>query len=156
MILIFLMRSPLKWNATQFRLSKTPEHSARYFFKPCLACNVLSPSLLTCLHNFAHVSRWTDLENVAIRQRRVPADELYSMIHVPRLKDENAAELFFGFRIGTICRCPLCRSSRTGSGRFPQTEVLRHRPSFRWREDARRMQGMCRTWRFARSQSDNR
>jgi hypothetical protein len=26
--------------------------------------------------------------------------ELYSMIHVPRLKDENAAELFLGFRIG--------------------------------------------------------
>src|ERR1043165_2634108 len=26
------------------------------------------------------------------------------MIHVPRFKDENAAELFLGFRIRTICR----------------------------------------------------
>ena len=27
------------------------------------------------------------------------------MIHVPRLKDENAAELFLGFRIGTVGSC---------------------------------------------------
>ena len=31
--------------------------------------------------------------------------ELYSMIQVPRLKDENAAELFHGFRVGTVRRC---------------------------------------------------
>src|SRR5215467_2614584 len=31
--------------------------------------------------------------------------ELYSMIHDPRLKDEYAAELFLGFRIGTVCSC---------------------------------------------------
>src|SRR5262245_15814673 len=104
MILIFLMRSPLKWNATQFRLSKTPEHSARYFFKPCLAHSVLSPALLACFHQFVQIRRWTYLENVAICQRRMLADELYSMIHVPRFKDENAAELFLGFGIGTICR----------------------------------------------------
>ena len=55
MILIFLMRSPLKWNATQFRLSKTPEHSARYFFKPCLARSVLSPALLSCFQHFVQV-----------------------------------------------------------------------------------------------------
>jgi hypothetical protein len=32
------------------------------------------------------------------------ADQLYSMVHVPRLKDKNAAELFLGFRIGTVGR----------------------------------------------------
>jgi hypothetical protein len=41
--------------------------------------------------------RWPNLENVAIGQRRMLADELYSVIHVPRLKDENAAQLFLGF-----------------------------------------------------------
>src|ERR1700739_1172045 len=54
----------------------------------------LSPPPLALLYDFAHVSGWANLENVAVRQRRVLADELYSMIHVPRLKDENAAELF--------------------------------------------------------------
>src|SRR5262249_29682339 len=29
--------------------------------------------------------------------------ELYSMIHVPRLKDENAAQLFLGFHKGAVC-----------------------------------------------------
>src|SRR5215813_2181356 len=33
------------------------------------------------------------------------ADELYGVIHVPCLKDENAAELFLGFRIGTVGGC---------------------------------------------------
>src|SRR5262249_27139224 len=33
------------------------------------------------------------------------ADELYSVIHVPCLKDENAAELFLGFRVGTVGGC---------------------------------------------------
>jgi hypothetical protein len=32
------------------------------------------------------------------------ADELYSMIHIPRLKDENAVELFFGFGLGAVGR----------------------------------------------------
>src|ERR1700733_6959694 len=31
--------------------------------------------------------------------------ELYSMIHVPRFKDENAAELLLGFCIGTVGSC---------------------------------------------------
>ena len=35
------------------------------------------------------------------------ADQLYSMVHVPRLKDKNAAELFLGFRIGTVGGCTL-------------------------------------------------
>jgi hypothetical protein len=67
---------------------------------PYSACSVLSPALLACLHDFNHVRRWPNLENVAIRQSRMLADELYSMIHVPRFKDKNAAELFFGFGIG--------------------------------------------------------
>src|SRR5262245_57481288 len=105
MILIFLMRSPLKWNATQSRLSKTPEHSARYCFPPCLARSVLSPSLFTCLHQFVHVRRRPNLESVAVLQRRMLRHELYRMIHVPRLKDKNAAELFLGFCIGTVSGC---------------------------------------------------
>src|SRR6202045_3382686 len=76
------------------------DHSS--YFGSLSTCLVLSSSLLTCLHDFVHVPRWPNLENVAIPQRRMLADELYSMIHVPRLKDENAAELFLGFGIGTI------------------------------------------------------
>src|SRR5262249_52942887 len=70
----------------------------------CSACSVLSPALLTCLHQFIHVRCGPNLENVAIRQRRMLRHELHSMIHVSRLKDENAAELFLGFRIRTIGR----------------------------------------------------
>src|SRR5215470_7583324 len=72
---------------------------------PSSACSVLSPALLTCAHDFVHVPCWPNLENVAIPQRRMLAHELYSMIHVPRLKDKNAAELFLGFRIGTVGGC---------------------------------------------------
>jgi hypothetical protein len=57
--------------------------------EPSSARSVLFPSLLTCLHDFVHVPRWPNLENVAMRQRRMLADELYSMIHVPCLKDEK-------------------------------------------------------------------
>src|SRR5262245_37250702 len=78
---------------------------AFFSVRPSSAWSVLSPSLLTCLHDFVHVSRWPNLENVAIRHRRMLRHELYSMIHVPRLKDENAAELFLGFGIGAIGRC---------------------------------------------------
>src|SRR5262245_20986485 len=46
------------------------------------------------------------------------ADELYSMIHVPRLKDENAAELFLGFRIGAVGRCHFAVLPRQGQGGF--------------------------------------
>src|SRR5215472_9799271 len=70
---------------------------------PCSACCVLSAPLLTFLHDLIHVPRWPNLENVAVLQGRMLADELYSMIHVPRLKDEYAAELFFGFGIGAVC-----------------------------------------------------
>src|ERR1700685_1372970 len=73
----------------------------------CSACSGLSSSLLACLHDFVHVPGWTNLKNVAIRQGGMLADELYGMIHVPRLKDENAAELFFGFGIGAVGGCYL-------------------------------------------------
>src|SRR5215470_19782795 len=85
---------------------------------PCSACSVLSPALLTCLHQFIHVRRGPNLENVAIRQRRMLADELHSMIHVPRLKDENAAELFLGFPIGTVGGCHFAVLPRQGQGGF--------------------------------------
>src|SRR5215472_9066338 len=79
--------------------------SAPFSGRPSSACGGLSPSLLTCLHDFVHVRRWPNLENVAVLQGRMVRHELYSMIHVPRLKDENAAELFLGFRIGTVRSC---------------------------------------------------
>ena len=44
--------------------------------------------------------------------------ELYSMIHVPRLKDKNAAELFLGFRIGTVGRCNFAVLPIQGQGGF--------------------------------------
>src|SRR5262249_33302615 len=80
------------------------------------SCSVLAPALLTCLHQFIHVRRGPNLENVAIGQRRMLADELYSMIHVPRLKDEYAAELFFGFRIGTVGSCDFAVLPIQGQG----------------------------------------
>jgi hypothetical protein len=48
------------------------------------ARSVRSPSLLTCLHDFAHVPCWPNLENVAVFHGRTLRHELYSMIHVPR------------------------------------------------------------------------
>jgi len=60
--------------------------------KPSSVCSSRSPPLLACLHDFAHVSHRPNLENVAIRESRMLADELCCMIHVPRLKDKNAAE----------------------------------------------------------------
>ena len=60
--------------------------------------------------------RWPNLEDVAVRQSRMLADELYSMIHVPRLKDENAAELFFGFGIGAAGRCHFAVLPLQGQG----------------------------------------
>src|ERR1700722_9592354 len=51
---------------------------------------------------------------------------------------------------------PLCHSSTTESGRFPDPEALRHCPSSRWRAYARRMQSMRRTWRFVRPPSWHR
>jgi hypothetical protein len=65
----------------------------------------LSSWLLACQNDFAHVLHWPYLESVAKRQRRMLADELYSVIHVPRLKDENAAELFLRFRLGAVGGC---------------------------------------------------
>ena len=44
------------------------------------------------------------------------AHELYSMIHVPRLQDENAAELFFGFGKGAVGRCHLVVLPIQGQG----------------------------------------
>src|SRR6516165_4914225 len=90
----------------------------RFVVRPSSPCGVLSPALLTCLHYFVHVRRWPNLENVAVRQRRMLADELYSMIHVPRFKDENAAELFLGFGVGTVGGCHFAVLARQGQGGF--------------------------------------
>src|ERR1039458_5219773 len=69
------------------------------------ACSVLSPSLLTCLHHFVQARRWPNVANAAVLQGRMLRHELHSMIHVPRFKDENAAELFLSFRIGAVRSC---------------------------------------------------
>ena len=65
----------------------------------CSGCNGMSPPLLARLHDFAHVPCRPNLERGAERQSRMLADELDSMIHVTRLKGENAAELGLDFRI---------------------------------------------------------
>src|SRR3984885_4120 len=92
--------------------------SVRDKLEPSSGSDDLSPSLLTCLDDFVHVPGRSNLENVAIRQSRMLADELYSMVHVPRLKDEYAAELFFGFGIGAVGRCHLAVLPIQGQGGF--------------------------------------
>src|SRR5262245_16179697 len=72
---------------------------------PCSACGVLSPPLLACPPDFAHIPHRPNLPNGAVFQGRMLRHELYSMIHIPRLKDANAAELFLGFRVGTVGGC---------------------------------------------------
>ena len=53
----------------------------------------------------------------------MPCHELYSMIHVPRLEDANAAELFLGIRIGTVRSCDFAVLPIQGQG-----EALAARP----------------------------
>ena len=57
------------------------------------------------------------------------ADELYSMLHVPRLKDEDSAELFLGFRVGAVATryFPVLPIQR--SGRFLLAGALLPHPS---------------------------
>src|SRR6266851_9744722 len=93
-------------------------HSAGDKAEPSSGRSVLPPPLLACLDDFAHVPGWPNLENVAIRHRRMLRHELYRMIHVPRLKDENAAELFLGFRVGTVGGCHFAVLPVQGQGGF--------------------------------------
>src|SRR6516164_4093759 len=95
---------------------------------PCSACSVLPPPLLACLHDFAHLPRWSNLEDAAIGQRRMLANELYSMIHVPRLKNENATELFLGFRVGTVGGCHFAVLPVNGQRGFRRLESFSASP----------------------------
>jgi hypothetical protein len=52
------------------------------------------------------------------------ADELHSMIHVPGLNDENAAELFFGFGIGAVGRCHLAATVIRDGGTMSATDAF--------------------------------
>src|SRR5215471_11241192 len=70
--------------------------------EPSSGPSVPAPPLLACLDDFAHVPCRPNLETVAVFHGRMLRHELHSMIHVPRFKDENAAELFLGFRVGTV------------------------------------------------------
>src|ERR1700733_14009230 len=78
--------------------------------------------------------------------------ELYSMIHVPRFKDENATELFLGLRIGTVGSCHFAVFPIQGQRSFLRLKRFSTSPVPLWREDGRRIQSMRRTWRFARPQ----
>src|SRR5579864_4466620 len=69
------------------------------------ACRVLAPPLLACLHDFAHVPHGANLPSAAVSQGRMLRHELYGMIHVARLQECDAAELFLGFRKGTVGGC---------------------------------------------------
>ena len=54
--------------------------------------------------------------------------ELYGMIQVPRLKDENAAELFLGFRIGAVGGCDFAVFPVEGQGGFRRLKRFFARP----------------------------
>jgi hypothetical protein len=61
-----------------------------------------SPSpLLTLLYDFAQIRRWTYLIRSQLHAWML-RDKLNGMIEISRLKDENAAKLFLGFRIGAV------------------------------------------------------
>src|ERR1700677_799085 len=62
----------------------------------------LSPSLFACLQDLAHIPSWTNLEDAAVLHRRVLRHKLERLVHVARLEDQNAAELFLGFGVGTV------------------------------------------------------
>jgi hypothetical protein len=66
---------------------------------PPLSRGAFSPSLLALLNHFTHIESWMYLEQRAILQGRMLRDELNGMIHVPRLKHKNAADLFLRSRI---------------------------------------------------------
>src|ERR1700757_3728878 len=83
---------------------------------------ILSPSPLALSHESAYIRRWPNLENAAVFQGGMLRNELYSMIHVPRLKDENAAELFLGFRIGTVRSYDFAVLPIQGQGGFRRLE----------------------------------
>jgi hypothetical protein len=60
------------------------------------SCDGLSPSLLALPNHFTHIDSWSYLEQRPILQDRMLRQKLNGMIHVPRLKHTNAAELFLG------------------------------------------------------------
>src|SRR5579863_5174797 len=65
---------------------------------------MLSASLLAGFSEFAHIPRRPDVENGAVLQGRMLRHELYRVIHVARLNDAKAAQLFLGFHVRTIGR----------------------------------------------------
>src|ERR1700757_2380582 len=81
--------------------AKTDPFSVR----PCSACSVLSPSLLTCLQHFVQVRSRPYLDrSESILKAWKLRNKLNGVIEVSRLKNEKAAELFLGFCIGPIGR----------------------------------------------------
>ena len=78
------------------------------------------------------------------------ADELYRMIHVPRLKDENAAELFFGFGIGAVGRYHLAVLPIQGQGGLRPLKRFSTGPVPAGAKVVVIVQSMYRTWCFAR------
>jgi hypothetical protein len=82
------------------------------------ARSALTTALLTCFYQVAHVERWANVENAAVPQGWMLGDELYGMIHVARFEDENAAELFLGFRKRTVGGSDLAVFPIQGQGGF--------------------------------------
>src|SRR5579871_2761929 len=56
------------------------------------AGNVPSAPLLTCLDDFAHITYGANFENSAELQGGMVRHQLVSVLHVARLKDEDAAD----------------------------------------------------------------
>src|ERR1700733_363651 len=79
---------------------------------------ILSSSPLAFFYHFVQIRRWPYLKSVAVLEGRMLRHKLYSMIQVPRLKDENAAELFLGFCIGTDRGCDFAVLPIHGQGGF--------------------------------------
>ena len=96
------------------------------------------------------------LEPRPILQGWMLRHELNGMIHVPCLKHEDAAELFLGFRRGTVGGRDFAALPNTRSTRFQEPEELLQQENVRWRANGRRTQSIRRTLCFAGLRSRHR
>src|SRR5205823_11248405 len=63
-----------------------------------------APSSHALGYYLAHVRGGPDLEDVSVLHGRMLRHELYGMVQIASLKDEDAPELLLGFGIGTVGR----------------------------------------------------
>jgi len=95
-----LRRDKVEGGSTFHDQRLTLSRQARDATKPILflsgessAYRGLPPSLLTCPNDFTHIVSWSYLPQRPILQGRMLRHELNGMIHIPRLKHADAAEL---------------------------------------------------------------